>query len=108
MKRLPGRGGRKTVWTRRAFLGAGFAAVGAAIVAARVAVIKEAEAMGDSGRLKLEGTETDGGRLLARPGRPVGPAPTGPHALKLGGRRDALLYVPAGYRADRPAPMAVM
>ncbi len=49
------------------------------------------------------------GRLRARPGTPtVEDAPTGLRKLGLGGPRDGLLYVPRGYRPDRPAPLVVM
>ena len=48
------------------------------------------------------------GRLLARPSVAAGDAPAGRHAIPVGGARDALLYVPAGYRRDAPAPIAVM
>ena len=48
------------------------------------------------------------GRLLARP-RPVREAAQrGRQPLRLDGKRDGLLYVPAGYRVDRPAPLALM
>jgi predicted esterase len=46
-------------------------------------------------------------RLLARPGQPTGTASPGLHALQLDRDRDALLFVPAGYRADQPAPFAL-
>lgn len=49
------------------------------------------------------------GRLRARPGRPTVEAPErGLRPLGLGGQRDGLLYVPASYRADRPAPLVVV
>ena len=48
------------------------------------------------------------GRLTARPGTPTQQATPGLQALGLARGRDALLYVPAGHRADRPAPLAVM
>ena len=53
------------------------------------------------------------GRLAARPARtradpPPGEAPLGLQPLGLDGARDGLLHVPAGYRADRPAPLVVM
>ncbi len=48
------------------------------------------------------------GRLAARPGTPTRPAAPGLHPLGLAREGDALLYVPVGYRADRPAPLAVM
>jgi phospholipase/carboxylesterase len=47
-------------------------------------------------------------RLLARPGLPKEAAQPGLHELGLGQGRDGFLYVPKGYRADRPAPLAVM
>jgi predicted esterase len=48
------------------------------------------------------------GRLLARPAAPTGPAyAPGTHALEVSSSRDALVRVPAGYRADRPAPLVV-
>ena len=48
------------------------------------------------------------GRLLARPETVTNAAPTGLHQLGLDGARDALLYVPSGYRPEKPAPLAVM
>jgi phospholipase/carboxylesterase len=47
------------------------------------------------------------GRLLARPGRPTETVLPGLHALNLDPNRDALLYVPAGYRPEQPAPFVV-
>ena len=47
-------------------------------------------------------------RLLVRPGAPKEEAKPGMHELGLGGRRDGVLYVPKDYKADRPAPLAVM
>ena len=51
-------------------------------------------------------TET-AGRLLARPGRPTDTAGPGLHRLGLDERRDALLYVPVGHDAARPAPFVL-
>jgi len=54
------------------------------------------------------------GRLRARPASPSGAAPAAgltPLGLEAAGgsaARDALLYVPSGYRPDRPAPLVVM
>ncbi|HEY1387550.1 MAG TPA: alpha/beta hydrolase-fold protein [Ktedonobacterales bacterium] len=51
------------------------------------------------------------GRLLARPLSPhEPPAAPGLHALGLAGAggRDGLVYVPAGYDATRPAPLALL
>ena len=50
----------------------------------------------------------EAGRLLARPGQPTGSASPGLHPLDLDAGRDGLLYVPAGYQADRPAPLVLM
>src|SRR5215213_476806 len=47
------------------------------------------------------------GRLLARPGPPTETVSPGLHALGLERDRDALLLVPPGYRADRPAPFVL-
>jgi phospholipase/carboxylesterase len=60
------------------------------------------------GQAQAEGTPgPEEGRLLARPGQPDGTASPGLHALQLDPNRDALLYVPAGYRPDQPAPFVV-
>lgn len=49
------------------------------------------------------------GRLTSRPhAATLPPAAPGLHELDLGGGRVGLLYVPAGYRADTPAPTVVM
>ena len=48
------------------------------------------------------------GVLLARPGKVDKDSPTGERKLKLDARRDGLLYVPPGYRKDKPAPLALM
>ena len=52
----------------------------------------------------------DRGRLLARPdATPAGEAvPAGLEPLGLGRGRDGLVYVPPGYDASRPAPLALM
>lgn len=48
------------------------------------------------------------GRLLTRPSPPTESGPRGLQPLGLGDRRDGLLYVPAGYRDDQPAPLVLM
>lgn len=58
---------------------------------------------------RLQGGQSSAGeRLLARPAKPVEAASAGLQPLNLEAERDGLLYVPAGYRADRPAPLALM
>ena len=54
------------------------------------------------------GPAPEAGRLAARPGRAGGEGPAGLHGLKLEGKRDGLVYVPAAYRASRPAPLVLM
>lgn len=52
---------------------------------------------------------TAAGRLTSRPHPPtLPPAAPGLHELDIGGGRVGLLYVPAEYRADAPAPLVVM
>ncbi|HEX3128113.1 MAG TPA: phospholipase [Thermoanaerobaculia bacterium] len=48
--------------------------------------------------------------LLARPGLGPGSAAVEPglHELRLERRRDGVLYIPSGYRADVPAPLVVL
>jgi predicted esterase len=53
------------------------------------------------------------GILTARPRPPSqavtgGPETPGLHQLGLGGKRDGLLRIPHGYRADRPGPLIVL
>jgi phospholipase/carboxylesterase len=93
--------------SRRRFLGAA-----AERLAALAAVACGTEP--GSGMPHLSGQDPRGrrgapeGRLAARPGAPAQRAEPGLHALGIVRARDTLLYVPAGYRADRPAPLAVM
>lgn len=48
------------------------------------------------------------GKLFARPSTAAEDAPKGQHVLTVEGARDALIYVPANYKRDAPAPLAVM
>ena len=48
------------------------------------------------------------GRLRARPAGVTGAAPVGLRPLGSGAARDSYLYVPAVYRAGRPAPLALL
>ena len=48
------------------------------------------------------------GRLRARPVRVSGSAPLGLQPLMLGAACDSHLYVPASYRAERPAPLVLL
>src|ERR671923_1715832 len=53
-------------------------------------------------RQDLSSRDAREGILLARPTPVRHQASVGRQALQLGGRRDGLLYVPAGSRSDRP------
>ena len=60
-------------------------------------------------RTRTAGETAAEARLLARPTRlPKEPAEPGLHDLGLDKRRDGVLYIPSGYRADRPAPLVVL
>ena len=48
------------------------------------------------------------GRLRARPSGTDGEAPVGLRPLQLGAGGDGYLYVPSGYAARRPAPLALL
>jgi phospholipase/carboxylesterase len=53
------------------------------------------------------------GRLRSRPAAPAAPErpaseSAGLCSLRFGGQRDGLIYVPAGYRAESPAPLVLM
>lgn len=60
------------------------------------------------GRQQLATPTHELGRLLVRPAEPVGSGAPGLQALGLDTGRDGLLYIPNGYRADRPAPFALL
>lgn len=45
------------------------------------------------------------GHMKARPGKPTQPVQTGIDDLGLAPDRDGVLYVPAGYRPDKPLPL---
>ena len=95
---------------RRRLLGVLAGGIGATLLAA-------CDGGEDEGRSKVvrerAGTRSnragEDGRLHARPQQPTEEAlPAGLHPLGLGDRRDGLLYVPDGYRPDRPAPLVLM
>ena len=93
--------------TRRRVLGSG-AAVVATVAAAFDARRVEVHPGMVRGMGRASGTpSTEAGRLLARPGPPTGSATPGLSPLGLDPTRDALLYVPVGYRPDQPAPFVL-
>lgn len=57
-------------------------------------------------RSRKQGEDTNG-RLFARPGESTGGIEPGMHSLGLDSERDALLYVPTGYRPEQPAPFVL-
>lgn len=52
--------------------------------------------------------DTHEGRLRARPRKPSGEPSLGLRYLGQGGARGGYLYVPAGYREERPCPLVVL
>jgi phospholipase/carboxylesterase len=48
------------------------------------------------------------GQLQSRPSQPATLGKPGLHPLQLNRKRDGLLYVPASYRAEHPAPLVLM
>jgi len=92
---------------RRRLIGAGLATAGSLLVSACVGLAKGAfEVAPDS----ATGAGHDGaeqGRLLTRPAPPTAHGPLGVQAPGLADGRDSLLYVPAGYHPDQPAPLVV-
>ncbi len=50
----------------------------------------------------------EAGRLRARPGRPTGEPPIGLRYVETDGARGGYLYVPVGYREERPVPLVVL
>jgi phospholipase/carboxylesterase len=115
--------------TRRRLVGAGATGLGVVVVASCVNLAEggflAAGGFGMAGNSEpgRRGETVKRGRLQARPGPRAGDAPPdsgglgaglstgdaapGVHALGLEVERDGLLYVPAGYRADRPAPLVL-
>ncbi|MFN3651458.1 MAG: alpha/beta hydrolase [Armatimonadota bacterium] len=64
-----------------------------------------------SGDRGIDRSAAEKGRITARPEPAPPEARTlepGQHRLGLDGRRDGLLYLPASYRRDRPAPFALL
>ena len=96
--------------TRRQLLSLGVCPIAAAVSAAacRIDHMNEGALMTRDEQQKQGHTVAREGRLLARPKQVERGSPLGLQALGLDRKRDGLLYVPAEYRAERPAPLAVM
>ncbi len=109
MKRTTGTGPQLT---RRRLLGIGAGGIAAAVSACRTEGTRESASMAENGKQEPGGKAAEEGRLLARPAKAHAEGGTGAargqQKLGLDGKRDGLVYVPAGYRADRPAPLALM
>jgi phospholipase/carboxylesterase len=74
----------------------------------RIAFGAATVAMGGCKQLSATGATAPDGRLTARPHPPTKPATPGLQPMGLDAARDALLYVPKSYRAEVPAPLAVL
>ncbi len=103
--------GRRSRLTRRRLLAIGLGGIATLALGAYGADRLEGSVLMRRNRRQDSGAETaEQGRLLARPGPPVreGTPQLGLQPLGLGSGRDGLLRVPSGYKADRPAPLALM
>ncbi len=94
---------------RRHLLGLGAAAVAAPVLVGLAPDILASPAAASQRESVLGMEAAPGqGRISARPDSPLEAGPLGLQPLGLGSERDGLLYVPAGYRADHPAPLVLM
>jgi phospholipase/carboxylesterase len=98
--------GRDARITRRRLLGLGLGAICAACGTDRAtgetSLLEKVEHGFDKEAAAAEG------RLSARPSAVEESFPKGLRKLSLESGRDGLLYVPRGYRVDRPSPLALM
>lgn len=93
---------------RRQVVGLGIAAVATAVGGVGRTGRVEGGGSVERGRRQEAGTpEIEAGRISARPGQTAGAATPGLHPMELDRERDALLFVPVGYRAERPAPFVL-
>lgn len=74
----------------------------------RIALSAAAVAAGGCQKLSATSTSAPDGRISARPHPPTKTVTPGLQPMGLDPARDALLYVPKRYRADVPAPLAVL
>ena len=91
-------------------LGLGLPGLWAIVAAAACAtdrVIGEIS-LGEKIKHSLDQEPATQGHLAARPVEVKETSPQGLRKLGLDGGRDGVLYVPRGYRVDRPAPLALM
>jgi phospholipase/carboxylesterase len=96
--------------TRRRVLGLGLGAVGAGAAGILFGAGRLAgRDFSAGGVMSFLGVREDSrGRLKARPGRAEKAGAAGLHELKLEGRRDGLVYVPAACAEGRPAPLLLL
>ncbi|WP_348252379.1 alpha/beta hydrolase [Trichocoleus desertorum] len=93
-------------WTRRRFVRFGIVGCALPIAVSQVTRCENQNlsVMGTSKQIDSAAT----GQLRSRPEQPTVFGKSGLHPLQLSEKRDGFLYVPASYRADRPAPLVVM
>lgn len=92
-------------WTRRSGLRFGISFVLSIAVSPIISCAKQTLPIMET--LK-QASSAATGRLHSRPMAPTEDGSPGLHPLKLDGKRDGLLYVPATYRVDHPAPLLLM
>ena len=103
------RPGRRLPMTRRHLLALAVGVLTAAMSAVYgTQSSKGGTAVVDETRHEVSGKDAREGVLLARPTPVRHQAALGRQALRLGGTRDGLLYVPTGYSPERAAPLALL
>lgn len=93
--------------SRRHVLGGGVSAIAALTITTGSKRAASTTAMESRMRQGTATPVAEEGRLLARPEPPTETVAPGLHPLGLDPDRDALLYVPAGYRPEHPAPFVL-
>jgi predicted esterase len=95
--------------TRRRLLGLGLCGLGSFVAACATERAIGETSLRENGTQGLDQKAAAAeGRLLARPLEITEASPRGLRRLSLDVERDGVLYVPRGYVAERPAPLALM
>ena len=100
-------GGERRQPSRRGLLAWGGGLFAGLTAAAGSSRVRESSSMTGVPRQENGTPGPEEGRLLARPGQPTETVSSGLQALYLDPDRDALLYVPTGYRPEQPAPFVL-
>lgn len=91
------------------FFGLGMISAIIAVACRPFSIERETEGMNSISPQTKDSKAAEEGRLLARPAKPAKEAAkSGLHSLQIDKNRQALLYVPKGYKPENPAPFALM